>query len=49
MKHPARNYYVLDFAVKKLLKACEVMSLTPEMVFRAADHKLERVVSRSSL
>jgi hypothetical protein len=40
MKHPARNYYVLDFAIKKFLKACEVLTLTPEMVFRAADKKL---------
>lgn len=47
MKHPARNYYILDFAVRKLIKACEIMSVTPEMVFRAADRKQEKVVARS--
>lgn len=49
MSHPARNYYVLEFAVKKLVKACEVLNLTPEMVFRAADLKQEKVVTRPSL
>ena len=38
-KHKASHIYALYFAVLKLAKICDVLCITPEMVFRGLGQK----------
>ena len=44
MKHKASHIYALHFAMLKLQKVCEVLQVTPEMLFRGLDRRMEQGV-----
>lgn len=46
-KDKASDIYGLHFAILKLIKACDVLSISKEMVFRGADIKMEKAVDTS--